>query len=110
MLVFLILACCVTIIICKLISANAHKKALLIERRLYSTEILGEEPEEYNKPKSPYKLLRDRGRTGVWGYCITENGQIMTSSEGYYSLNELNDAKELLWELESIGGYAKTKF
>lgn len=110
MLIFLIVACCVTIIICKLISTNAHKQALLIERRLYSTEILGEEPEQ-KKPKSPYSLKRDMGNDKKWGYCIMENNVRMTSRSGYYEIyHELSDAKELLWELEAVGGYAKTKF
>ena len=109
MLVFLILACCVTIIICKLISTNAHKKALMIDRRLYSTEILGEDSD--TKKKSPYSLLRDMGSDEQWGYWVMENGDRLRARSGYYEIfYKLDDAKALLWELESVGGYAKTKF
>lgn len=98
--------CCVTIVICRCIEKNAHIRGMEIEKELY-TENIAEK-----KPQSPYRLQRDmHNESRTWGYCITQDDRRLTSSSGHYQIiHNIDEAKELIWELEDLGGYERTRF
>lgn len=102
------LMCCVTIIICRLINNASLEKAFEHERNLKELE----NPTPFKKQKSPYSLRRVlHSKSKKWGYCLLEGGGIYTSVDGYYEVNyDIKDAIELLWTMEDLGNYERTKF
>ncbi|AXC39074.1 UNVERIFIED_ORG: hypothetical protein [Escherichia phage CMSTMSU] len=45
------------------------------------------------------------------GYAITKHGYIYTAANGYFQIHhDLSVAIGILWEMEDIGGYERTKF
>ncbi|HBN4943311.1 TPA: hypothetical protein L2Y74_001088 [Escherichia coli] len=101
--------CCITIVLCRLIHVYSYHKALRIEQEIYNEN---REPEPFKKPPSPYGLKREmHSQSKKWGYAITKNGYIYTASNGYFQIHhELEVAVQILWEMEDIGGYERTKF
>lgn len=107
-LIIVAIICCVTIVICKLIQISSYHKALEMERELYSTEIIGEDP---NAKKSPYTLTREmHSTTQSWGWTVNKDGVKVKSESGYYQILDLSKARELMNLMEENEGYEKTKF
>ncbi|MFS8319984.1 hypothetical protein ACMG5I_03540 [Escherichia coli] len=100
------LICCITIVLCRLIHVYSYHKALRIEQETY----LKNQPPK--KLPSPYGLKREmHSKSKEWGYAITKNGYIYTASNGYFQIHhKLEVAVKILWEMEDIGGYERTKF
>lgn len=104
--ILLAIICCSTIILCKLIQVWAFKSALQEEHDFYRGTVKGERKK---KSDSPYSLLRVRHSSGVWGYAVTKNGKYVEHNN-MYQIQDIDKAKDLLWELEDIEGYERTLF
>lgn len=108
-LIYFTIICCITIVLCRLIHVYSYHKALRIEQEIYNEN---REPEPEKLPRSPYALKREmHSESKKWGYAITKNGYIYTAANGYFQIHhDLSVAIGILWEMEDIGGYERTKF
>lgn len=60
-------------------------------------------------PKSPYGVSREYGSNGMWGYCITKNGDVMYSSNTAKVFESIDSAIRDINLLERLEGYRPTK-
>lgn len=107
--IWIALMCCVTIIICKVINTISYHKALNTERDLYSGVIRTTKSGKKLK-KSPYSLRRTQARNGNWGYSVCKSGSLVVGSDYRYQVLSLEDATELMNEMERVDGCEQTIF